>query len=121
MIKDGFPPDCTIAVDRQRFCNLPDEEIVASIQRHFPATTVTPIQRPDWDIGRMNFLCGYMTYHVAWYQWYSNNPTWQPTGYKVSTPCQRAGFTHVGGKVTVATGTTCVEIQLEEVIRVLRH
>jgi hypothetical protein len=106
----GLPPDPTLPAGAERHSNLPYEAILAGIHGAFPNGEVEGRYVAEYDAS-MRFLCGYMTYHAAWYREYSTEAGLRP--------CRYAGFVHVGREIPVAAATRCVEIEVQAVLDAL--
>lgn len=110
----GNPPDRSIPVLSRRDSTLPMDLILEAVGSSIPFDRINPWIDSTGDVGA--FVSEYMAYHVAWYRDYSmqvkypNDPTKQ---------CLRAGHTHVGAKLAIPDAEAAVEIQLEQLFRVL--
>lgn len=120
----GHPPDPTKPgadkadtppappANTRRSSNLPMAAIVAAVGAGIPIAQVDP--KINNQIGPGNFVSNFLAYHVVWYRewWATQNP-------KPAETCLYSGHTHVGGQVSVGNAERAVEIQLEELFRVL--
>jgi hypothetical protein len=115
----GNPPDPTKPAGKGRATmrdnNLPEAQFKAEIEKVFPRGAGNLVWDPDPSGDVAAFVSEYMAYHVAWYRDYSQDRyKTEPT-----KQCLRAGHTHVGIRVAVADAEKAVEIQLDELIKVL--
>jgi pyrrolidone-carboxylate peptidase len=106
------PPDDTVAMGTTRHSTLPNEDIAAAIN----ALNLSDIPPPcgawiDEDGNPGRFLCEFMAYLVMWHQ-----DRCATTG---ACNCRMAGFTHVGGSVSVESGKLATETALRVLIRAL--
>ena len=62
-----------------------------------------------WLASLFTFVCNFSAYHVAWWKEYSSS-------FPDNEKCKAAGFTHVGGQVTVPNGKKAVEAQLDALV-----
>lgn len=110
----GGPPDSTQAANLTREGSLPRDEIITAISTKMPSSQIVPIpdNSPAGSSGK--FVSMFMTYHVAWYQRW-----WSTTSSDPKKACLRAGHTHVGSHITVAHAQQALEIQIEELFKVL--
>jgi len=105
--KPGNPPDPTKDAGAERVNSLPTGAIVQKIGSVLPPADVAPTDNHPGGPG--TFVCNFMAYLVAWWKEYSSN---LPNNQK----CKAAGFTHVGGQVTVPHAKTAVEAQLDALV-----
>lgn len=111
----GDPPDRSQAAGQQRASNLPMAAIRNAVNNHFPNPPGNIVAAIDntGDVGA--FVSEYMAYHVGWYRDYVNATFPNDDSKK----CLFAGHTHVGVQVSAANGETAVDLQLDELFKVL--
>ena len=107
------PPDRTQAALLKRDSNLPMDEMVAAINADFDPADVKAEKNDVLGPGR--FVSNFLAYHVAWYRLWWNALSSTPENEK----CLRSGHTHVGGQITVDDAERAVQLQLNELYKVL--
>ena len=112
--KLGNPPDPNKDAGAKRNTSLPTGQIVTKIKDILQETDVDPTDYHP--AGPGEFVCNFMAYHVAWWKEYSNSAESQLGD---EEKCKAAGFTHVGGQVTVENGKKAVEAQLDALVECL--
>ena len=106
----GNPPDATrnqgVALQVPAAVNALQVTIVNALGAAIPAANLTPMQAaavqgtaPD------NYVSAYAGYHAVWYQAWRGNPL-----------CKAGWHTHVGFNIALATATSAIRIQLDQLI-----
>ena len=91
---------------------MPMAAFKAAIEAEDPALDLTPFINDTFGPG--NFVSNFLAYHVAWYrEW------WNAQEESEDLKCLFSGHTHVGGQISVADAERAVEIQLNELFKVL--
>lgn len=114
------PPDPTQDAEtptqpHRRSSSLPLQPIVDAIEDEFQAGEIVPsIQSSSGTLGAT--IAEYIAYHVAWYRHYSVNIKYPDDP---SKQCLKAGHASVGEAVSATDAEIAVDIQIDELLKVL--